>query len=91
MPVLRNVIRFAGSSTTPPPQAITAGSCVEASTSARASIARKPDSPSSSKIWVMLRPSLRAISTSRSTNGTPSRPPSSAPTVDLPEPGIPTR
>ena len=54
---------------------------------ARGTEPRRP----SSKISRTEAPAARSISSSSSTNGTPSRRASSGPTVDLPEPGIPTR
>ena len=48
-------MRFAGSSTTPPPHETTDGSWAPASTSAAASIARNAASPSASKISVIAR------------------------------------
>src|SRR6266511_3375332 len=61
------------------------------SVSAAASSSRKRGSPSAAKMSRTDLPAARSISASSSTNETPSRPASSGPTVDLPEPGIPAR
>ena len=73
MPVLRSVMRFAGSSTTPPPHATTAGSWVDALVSTAASSARNAGLAGVGEDLRDGLSSRRSISASRSTNGTPSR------------------
>src|SRR5919106_1648440 len=77
--------------TTPPPHETTDGSRRATSTSAAASSSRNRASPSRSKMSRTDAPPARSTSASSSTNGTPNRAASTGPTVDLPEPGMPTR
>ena len=82
---------FASKAIVPPPVATTTSGSARVPRSASASICRKAGSPCASKICRTVIPARRSISSSRSTNCTPSRRASRRPTVVLPHPMNPVR
>src|SRR6185295_9311116 len=83
--------RFSSASTAPPPVASTALSSAQSSAITCVSRARKPASPSMSKITGMRTPQRRSISSSASKKSRFRRRASKRPTVVFPAPIMPTR
>lgn len=83
--------RFAGRSTVPPPVANTPGPFWVSASITSASTSRNRGSPSRSKNSRIEQPMRCSITWSESMKGTCNRRASWRPTVDLPEPGRPTR
>ena len=87
----RKRARVPSSSTEPPPNASTPQSDASSSATTSRSTARNAGSPCEVNISAIVVPTRSSITASTSVNRTPSRLPSTLPTVLFPDPGGPTR